>query len=86
MTPRMVWMETKLRTNARSIKVEFDQSDIRFWFSQLEDEMAMASIKSQWLKRSVLQRNLPTKQKVENCFVKFHHSRDLLFRNLYDSK
>ena len=48
---------------ARSIKVEFDANDIKFWFVQLEDEMVMASVKSQWLKKTVLQRNLPVKQK-----------------------
>ena len=49
--------------DARHIKVEFDQSDIKFWFAQLEDEMTMASVGSQWLKKTVLQRNLPLKQK-----------------------
>ena len=53
----------KAQDHARQIKVEFDSSDIKFWFSQLENEMVMASIKSQWLKKSVLQRNLPNKQK-----------------------
>ena len=48
---------------ARSIKVEFDISDIKFWFAQLEDEMEVANIHSQWLKKTVLQRNLPVKQK-----------------------
>ena len=47
----------------RQIKVEFSASDIKFWFAELEAEMVMASIKSQWLKKTVLQRNLPTKQK-----------------------
>ena len=53
----------KAQDHARSIKVNFNQADIRFWFSQIEDEMSMATIKSQWLKRSVLARNLPDKQK-----------------------
>ena len=47
----------------RQIKVEFSATDIKFWFAELEAEMAMATIKSQWLKKTVLQRNLPTKQK-----------------------
>ena len=47
----------------RQIKVEFSKSDIKFWFAELEAEMTMASIKSQWMKKTVLQRNLPTKQK-----------------------
>ena len=47
----------------RQIKVEFSPSDINFWFAELEAEMTMASIKSQWMKKTVLQRNLPVKQK-----------------------
>ena len=47
----------------RQIKVEFSATDISFWFAELEAEMTMASIKSQWMKKTVLQRNLPTKQK-----------------------
>ena len=47
----------------RQIKVEFSAADIKFWFAELEAEMVMATIKSQFLKKTVLQRNLPTKQK-----------------------
>ena len=36
----------------RQIKVEFSSSDIRFWFAELEAEMTMASIKSQWMKKT----------------------------------
>ena len=50
---------------ARHIKVEFNPTDVRFWFSELEAEMLTASINRQWLKKTVLQRNLPTKQKEE---------------------
>ena len=53
----------KTADQARSIKLEFDSVDIKFWFAQLEDEMVMASVGSQWLKKTVLQRNLPIKQK-----------------------
>ena len=53
----------KAQDLARSIKVEFDPQDIRFWFSQLEAEFTMATIKSQWLKKTVMQRNLPLKQR-----------------------
>ena len=48
---------------ARAIRVEFDPNDICFWFAQLEDEMEVATIGRQWLKKTVLQRNLPVKQK-----------------------
>ena len=53
----------KAQEHARGIRVEFDTNDVKFWFSQLEGELLMATVKSQWLKKTVLQRNLPTKQK-----------------------
>ena len=53
----------KAQELARSIKVEFEPNDIIFWFSQLEGEMLLASVNSQWLKKTILQRNLPNKQK-----------------------
>ena len=53
----------KAQDLARSIKMEFEPNDIKFWFAQIEDEMTLASVKSQWLKKTVLQRNLPNKQK-----------------------
>ena len=53
----------KAQDYARSIKIDFEPSDIKFWFSQLEGEMVMATIRSAWLKRTVLQRNLPIKQR-----------------------
>ena len=48
---------------ARHIKVEFNGNDIRFWFSELEGEMMVAGVNRQWLKKTILQRNLPTKVK-----------------------
>ena len=53
----------KAQDYARSIKVEFEPSDIKFWFAQLESELLMAGVGSQWLKKTVLHRNLPNKQK-----------------------
>ena len=53
----------KAQDYARSIKIDFEPNDIKFWFSQLEGEMVMATIRSAWLKRTVLQRNLPIKQR-----------------------
>ena len=40
---------------ARAIKIKFEPHDIKFWFAQLEAEMDMAAIKSQWMKKTVLQ-------------------------------
>ena len=53
----------KAQQDARQIKIEFEPHDIAFWFSQLEAELVMAEVRSQWLKKTVLQRNLPNKQK-----------------------
>ena len=53
----------KAPEQARQIRVEFEPNDIKFWFSQLEAEMLMATVKSQWLKKTILQRNLPNRQK-----------------------
>ena len=53
----------KAQEHARHIKVEFTPADVIFWFSQLEAEFLLAQIKSQWLKKTVLQRNLPNQQK-----------------------
>ena len=53
----------KAQDQARSIKVDFEPNDVKCLFSELEGEMTMATVKSQWLKRTVLQRNLPKKTK-----------------------
>ena len=53
----------KAAESARHIKVEFDPHNIRFWFSELEGEMTMAGVGKQWLKKTILQRNLPAKVK-----------------------
>ena len=61
----------KAQEAARHIKVEFNGNDIRFWFSELEGEMMLAGVNRQWLKKTILQRNLPTKVKED---VKSHLS------------
>ena len=45
--------------NLRSVQCPFNKEDIEFWFSQLEGQLEVISIKSQWLKRIALQRFLP---------------------------
>ena len=47
--------------HSRTLKIEFDPSEVSFWFTQLENEMYTCSVKSQWLKRCVLVKNLPSK-------------------------
>ena len=46
-----------------SLLVQIELEDIQFWFSQLESEMLLSGIGSQWLKLSVLRKNLPLKQR-----------------------
>ena len=43
----------------QGLKLDFDASDVIFWFSQIEMHMATAGTKKQWSKRLILQRHLP---------------------------
>ena len=43
----------------RSLKLEWNPTQVQFWFTQLENEMFTCTVKSQWLKRCVLVKNLP---------------------------
>ena len=45
------------------IVLQINLEDISFWFSELESEMLLAGVGSQWLKLSVLRKNLPIKQR-----------------------
>ena len=45
----------------RTLKVEYDPTEVDFWFIQIENEMYTCEVKSQWLKRCVLVKNLPPK-------------------------
>ena len=47
--------------HTRTLKIEYDPSNVAFWFTQLENEMYTCQVKSQWLKRCVLVKNLPSK-------------------------
>ena len=46
---------------SRTLKIDMDQTEIEFWFTQIENEMFTCGIKSQWMKRCVLVKNLPAK-------------------------
>ena len=50
-----------IHTKLQSITLEFDHQDIPYWFSQAEMQMEIWGIKSQWMKRIVLQRLLQKK-------------------------
>ena len=43
----------------QTFKVDYDPTDVRFWFNQLEMRMQLAGVKSQWTKRLLLQGQLP---------------------------
>ena len=45
----------------RTLQIQYNPSDVKFWFTQLETEMETCEVKSQWLKRVVLVKNLPAK-------------------------
>ena len=55
-----------------SIKITWDQGDLKFFFTELEDAMDLISIKSQWLKRQVLARTLTplVKAEVKDLLIK----------------
>ena len=46
-----------------SVKCEFDKEDIAFWFTELESQLEVIEVKSQWTKRVALQRFLPVEIK-----------------------
>ena len=46
---------------SRTLKLEYNPENVEFWFTQLENEMFTCTIKSQWMKRCILVRNLPPK-------------------------
>ena len=47
------------------IKVPFDQSDIEYWFCELEGQLETIGVKSQWVKRIALQQFLPVEVRAE---------------------
>ena len=54
-----------------SVKCEFTREDIEFWFTELETQLEVIEVKSQWSKRIALQRFLPAdvKQEVKSLLV-----------------
>ena len=45
--------------NLRTVQCPFNQEDIEFWFSQLEDQLTLIGVKAQWTKKIALVRFLP---------------------------
>ena len=50
---------------SRTLKIDLDPAEIEFWFTQIENEMFTCGIKSQWMKRVVLVKNLPAKMQAD---------------------
>ena len=50
--------DAKAMEYTRTLKMEFSKDDIDFWFTQIENEMFTCGVKSQWMKRCVLVKNL----------------------------
>ena len=46
---------------SRTLVMEFNPQEVEFWFIQLENEMFTCQVKSQWMKRCILVKNLPPK-------------------------
>ena len=46
-------------TDLKAVQCPFLKDDIEFWFSQLETQLEVIEIKSQWMKRIAVQRFLP---------------------------
>ena len=51
--------DDKAQQKTSNLQVEFDKSDVRFWFSQLEMHMSTAGVNRQWTKRLLLHKQLP---------------------------
>ena len=50
---------------SRTLKIDLDPAEIEFWFTQIENEMFTCGIRSQWMKRVVLVKNLPAKMQAD---------------------
>ena len=48
-----------------TVHCPFDQSDLDYWFSELENQLEVIEVKAQWTKRMALQKLLPLEVKAE---------------------
>ena len=51
--------------NLATVSVAFDKEDLYFWFTQLEGQLEMIEVKSQWMKRLAMQKFLPLDYQTE---------------------
>ena len=49
----------EVHTKIQNIEQEWDHTDVPFWLQQLEFQLELTGVKSQWLKRLITQRQLP---------------------------
>ena len=50
----------------KEVKVKFDQSDVKYWFNDVEDQMKRFGINSQWSKKAAIKELLP-QEVIEEC-------------------
>ena len=51
--------EKDAHSKVSNLKLDFDRTDIKFWFQQLEMHLSTAGVKAQWTKRLLLHKQLP---------------------------
>ena len=49
----------KVHIKIQNVEQEWDHTDVPFWLQQLEFQLELTGVKSQWLKRLITQRQLP---------------------------
>ena len=50
----------KAQSDTSNLKLDFDRSDVEFWFQQLEMHLSTAAVNAQWTKRLLLHKLLPS--------------------------
>ena len=55
----------KAMDNLRAVQCPFNKEDLDFWFSEFEGQLEVIEVKSQWTKKTALQRFLPNEIKME---------------------
>ena len=50
---------------SRTLKIDYNPANVEFWFTNIENEMYTCEVKSQWLKRCILVKNLPSKVQMD---------------------
>ena len=48
-----------VHTKIQNVEQEWDHTDVLYWLQQLEMQLELSGVKSQWLKRLIAQKQLP---------------------------